>query len=253
MASGMASDSSARRGVPPIAATSDRFTASAFQPTSAGELRRRSKCTDSTSESVVRISRAPRSGAATAASSPIPTVSQGGGGGRRARIASIRSRSDSLSRVFDGPCLTDDGDLDLSWILELVLDPLRDVLREPDGLFVAHPIALDDDADLAAGLERERLRHALERIGDAFELFEALHVRLEDVAARAGARRRNGVGRLHDHRLERRPVDVHVVRGDRLQHGLALAVAPQEVEPELEVRALQIAIDRLADVVEERG
>ena len=114
-------------------------------------------------------------------------------------------------------------------------------------------LALDHDADFAAGLERERLRDALERVGDAFELLEALDVGLEDVAARAGTRRRDGVGRLDDHRFERRPVDVHVVRGDGLQHRLALAVLAEEVEAELEVRALQVAVDRLADVVQERG
>src|SRR3954470_6633275 len=240
----MPSDSSASLGVPPIAATSDRFTASAFQPMSAGELRRRSKWTDSTTASVVRISSAPRSGTATAASSPIPTVSHGGGAGTRARIASMTPRSESLSRVFDGPCFTDDGDLDLTGIFQLVLDALGDVLREPHGLFVADAVALDDDADLAAGLEGERLRDALERVGDAFELLEALHVRLEDVAPRAGARRRDRVGGLDDHRLERRPVDVHVMRGDGLEDGLALAVLAQEVQAELEVRALQVAVDR---------
>ena len=35
--------------------------------------------------------------------------------------------------------------------------------------------------------------------------------------------------------------------------GLALAVLAEEVDAELEMRALQIAIDRLADVVDERG
>ena len=67
-----------------------------------------------------------------------------------------------------------------------------------------------------------------------------------------GPRRGDRVRRLDDHRLERRPVDVHVMRGHRLQHRLALAVLAQEVEPELEVRALQVAVDRLADVVQER-
>ena len=79
-------------------------------------------------------------------------------------------------------------------------------------------LALDQDADLAARLQRERLRDALERVGDPLELLEPLDVRLEDVAARARPRRRDRVGRLHEHRLERRPVDVHVVRGDRLDH-----------------------------------
>ena len=92
-----------------------------------------------------------------------------------------------------------------------------------------------------------------ERVGDALELLEPLDVRLEDVAARARPRRRDRVGGLDDHRFERRPVDVHVMRRDGLQHRLALAVLAQEVEAELEVRALQVAIDRLADVVQERG
>ena len=86
-----------------------------------------------------------------------------------------------------------------------------------------------------------------------FELLEALDVGLEDVAPRAGARRGNRVGRLHNHRLERRPVDVHVVRGHRHHDRLALAVLAQEVDADLEVRALHLAIDRLADVVQERG
>ena len=38
-----------------------------------------------------------------------------------------------------------------------------------------------------------------------------------------------------------------------IKHRFALAVLPQEVKPEFEVRALQIAIDGLADVVQECG
>src|SRR5262245_37915035 len=238
MDAGRPSDSRARRGVPPMAAMSERFTASAFQPTSAGVLNRRSKWTPSTSASVVRISSAPRSGVTTAASSPMPTVSQAGAAGTRARICAMRSRSptgaaaarpapspvEGLPGEFDGPGFTDDGHLDLSWVLELALDSLGDVLREPHGLLVRHAIAFDDDADFASGLEGEGLRDTLEGVGDALELLEPLDVGLEDVAARARARRRDGVGGLYDHRLERRPVDVHVVRGDALQDRRALPV-----------------------------
>src|SRR5438445_7391435 len=256
--SGSARESSARRGVPPIAATSLTLTASAFQPTSAGALNRQSKCTPSTSASVVRISSAPRSGAATAASSPGPACSQAGASGRRARIRAIRPRSPTaatvaaLTGVLNGAGLPDDGDLDLPRILQLVFDAPRDVLREPHRLLVRHAVAFDDDADLAAGLEGERLRHALERVRDVLQLFEPLHVRLEDVAACPRPRGRDRVGRLDDHRFERRPVDVHVVRGDRLQDRLPFAVLAEEVEPQLQVRPLQIAIDGLADVVQKR-
>src|SRR5215471_9584698 len=146
----------------------------------------------STRESVVRISSAPRSGSATAASSPMPTVSQAGGGGTRARISAISPRSPCdgggvLSGELNSPCFTDDGDLDLAGILQLVLDSLGDVFRKPHSLLVRHLFAFDDDADFAAGLKRERFRNALERVSDALELFEALHVRLEDVPPRARA------------------------------------------------------------------
>src|ERR1700704_2646313 len=50
-----------------------------------------------------------------------------------------------------------------------------------------------------------------------------------------GARRRDRVGGLHDHRFERRPVDVHMVGGHRHDHRFVLAVLAQEVDAELEV------------------
>src|SRR6188768_2488318 len=113
------------------------------------------------------------------------------------RATSSRSeRSTTLLGVVDGAGFTDDGDLDLTGIFELVFDPAGDVLREPDGFFVGNLLALDHDADFPARLDRERLRHALEGVGDAFELFQTLDVGLEDVAACAGPRRRDGVGRL---------------------------------------------------------
>src|SRR5262245_40252443 len=107
-----------------------------------------------------------------------------------------------LPRVVNGPGLPNHGHFDLAGIFQRVLAAPGDVLREPDGLLVRDMIALDHDANLAAGLERKCLGHALEGIRDTFELFEAFHVRLEDVTTRAGTRRRDRVGRLHDHGLE---------------------------------------------------
>src|SRR6185436_19328801 len=143
---------------------------------STGEEKRRSKWTPSTSASVVSTCSAPRSGAATAASSPTPTRSADGAGGRRRRMRSISARSpvsetrgpSPLPGKLNGAGLPDNSDLDLPGILELVLDPFGDVLRQPHGRLVRDPLAFDDDADLAAGLQGERLRDPLERIGDAF-------------------------------------------------------------------------------------
>src|SRR5258705_13872825 len=141
----------------------------------------------STSASVVRISSAPRSGFTTAASSPMPTRSQGGAGPRRARIAAMRARSpaagvlapapsgvEGLPGKFGRPGFTDDGHLDLAGIFELVLAAPRDVIRQPHGLFIGHAIAFDRDADLAAGLQGEGFRDAGERVRDALELLEPL-------------------------------------------------------------------------------
>ena len=126
--------------------------------------------------------------------------------------------------------------------------------------FESHTVSSSDTVSLSTTMRISRpawsanaLETPCEGVGDALELLEPLHVGLEDVAPRAGARGGDRVGRLDDHRFERRPVDVHVMRRHRLQHRLALAVLAQEVEAELEVRALQVAVDRLADVVQERG
>src|SRR6185436_10640809 len=181
--------------------------------------------------------------AATAASSPMPTSSHSGAGASCWRMRATSSRSErqatvrptvlrndtyrgtrgarstamlralrvrgralSSLRIVDGACLTDHRHLDLARVFELVLDAAGDVLRQPHRFFVGDLLAFDHDPDFAAGLQGERLRHALERVGDALELFEPLDVGLEDVAARAGPGGGDRVGRLNDHRLERRPV-----------------------------------------------
>ncbi len=63
----------AQSGRAPMAARSERFTASAFQPTSAG-VDRRSKWTPSTTASTVTTRSSPGAGRSTAASSPGPTT-----------------------------------------------------------------------------------------------------------------------------------------------------------------------------------
>src|SRR5438445_4172048 len=92
----------AARGVPPMAARSERLTASAFQPTSAGVDQRRSKWTPSVRTSVAK-SRPPSS---TAVSSPTPTWPGGGSG--RARRSRSRNANSPLSEA-SGVAWGDDG------------------------------------------------------------------------------------------------------------------------------------------------
>src|SRR3989338_4487905 len=117
----------------------------------------------------------------------MPRATQAGAGGTRARsrarsACSPRPATDrgacgaipALPGIIDRAGLPDDGHLDLAGVLELVLDAPGDVLRQPDGFLVADALALDHDANLASGLEREGLGDPFERVGDALELLEAL-------------------------------------------------------------------------------
>ncbi len=83
VAAGSASATSAQRGMPPMAAMSERLTARAFQPMSAGAAEIRRKWTSSISRSVVARSLWPGGTARTAVSSPMP-ISTPGAAVRRA-------------------------------------------------------------------------------------------------------------------------------------------------------------------------
>jgi hypothetical protein len=82
-----------QRGRAPAAARSERFTASAFQPTSSGVKRSQLKCTRSTTASVVATSFIPRAGRTAAQSLPGPMTTRSPRG-KGARNASISSSSE---------------------------------------------------------------------------------------------------------------------------------------------------------------
>src|SRR4051812_378215 len=73
---------------------------------------------------------------------------------------------------FYGPGLAEDGDLDLAGIDQLFLDRAGDVAAELGGFVVVELVAVGDDADLAAGLDRVCLLDAGEAAGQGLELFE---------------------------------------------------------------------------------
>src|SRR5438105_11645368 len=87
--------------------------------------------------------------------------------------------------VINGPHFSDDGHLDLPRILQLRLDLPGDVFREPDRLLVADLFRIDDDAQLAPRLDGEALGDAFHGVRDPFEPLQAVHVVLENLAARA--------------------------------------------------------------------
>ena len=65
-----------------------------------------------------------------------------------------------LFRVFHGTGLTHNVDLDLAGIVELVFDLLGQVAGQQHHIVVPNLFGVDQDADLAAGLEGEALFHA---------------------------------------------------------------------------------------------
>src|SRR5690242_1489451 len=92
----------------------------------------------------------------------------------------------SLLRVVHGAGLADHRDPDLARVLELLLDPARDLGGEPLGPRVVDLGVLDHDPYLAAGLDRVALLDAGEAVGDLLQLLEALDVDLEALAPRPG-------------------------------------------------------------------
>src|SRR5206468_173280 len=115
-----------------------------------------------------------------------------------------------LLRHFDGARLADDHHLDVPRVLHLGLDALGDVLRELVGVEVGDDVGLGHHAELAPGLDRVAQLHTLVGHRDLLELREALDVGLEHVAPGARPRRRDAVGRLDQHRLDRLGLDVLV-------------------------------------------
>ena len=114
-------------------------------------------------------------------------------------------------------------------------------------------LRLDHDADLAAGLHGVGLLDALVRVGDRLELLEPLDVALERLAAGTGASGRDGVGGLHEDGLDGLRLDVAVVRLDGVDDRLGLVHPAGEVGADDGVRALDLVVDGLAEVVQQAG
>ena len=106
-------------------------------------------------------------------------------------------------------------------------------------------------AHLAAGLDRERALDAGEALGDGLEVLEPLDVGVHRLAAGARPRGADGVGDLDDRRLQAGVFDLLVVGGDRVDDLGRQVVALGDRGADGGVRALDLVVDRLADVVEE--
>src|SRR5256886_291795 len=142
-------------------------------------------------------------------------------------------------------------DFDLTGVLQLALDPAGDLIRQLAGLAVVDRGRGHHHADLPTGLNGIHLLHAGELARELLQLGEALHVGFERLTARAGPRPRDGVGRLHDHAHRRLVLDVVVVRRDAIDDDRVLTVLRRHLDAELDVRAVVLVREHLADVVQQ--
>ncbi len=71
-----------------------------------------------------------------------------------------------LLRVLGCSALADDADLDLTGVIQLVLDLLGDIACQQNDLVVADLVGLDNDADLAACLYGVGALDALKAAGE---------------------------------------------------------------------------------------
>src|SRR5690606_15939257 len=116
---------------------------------------------------------------------------------------------------------------------------------------VVYLVGLHDDPDLASGLDGERVLDAGEARGDALETLEALDVALERLAPGAWTRRGDRVCGVDDDGEEGLGAVQVVVVGDRVDDLAGFTETPPEVRSDLRVGALDLAVDRLADVVQQ--
>src|SRR5229473_802105 len=125
---------------------------------------------------------------------------------------------DWLFGVLDGPRLADHRDPDLPGKAQLSLDAFGDVSRHQLGSGVIDLLRLDQDPDLAAGLDGVGLLGSLERVGNLLQLFQPLDVGLERLTPCAWAGRRDGVRGDEEKGFHRVRLFVVVVSANRVHH-----------------------------------
>src|SRR4051794_34516429 len=167
--------------------------------------------------------------------------------------SSQAARSVTSLREVDRPALPDHRHLDLTRVLELLLDVARDPVREQRRGVVVDLLGLHDHADLAAGLHRVHLVDAVVALGDLLELTQPLRVVLERLPARARAGAGERVDDLDDRRLDRLDGHLVVMRLHRVSDGLGFLVLARELAPDESVWPLDLVGHRLADVMQQCG
>ena len=141
----------------------------------------------------------------------------------------------------------------MSGIFQLVLDLLADLTGKRDHALVLDDLGLDHDAYLTACLNGVAVVNTREGGSDLLQLLETLDVIFDVLASCAGTRCGKSVGCLHQDRRDGLCLHIAVVRVDRVDDRVALLVFSGEINTDLDVRSLDLVVDRLADVVQQTG
>lgn len=155
--------------------------------------------------------------------------------------------------VLNRAALTNNINLDLAGVFEVVFNFLTDILRKKDHLIVRDDIRLNHNTDFTAGLNREAAFHAFKGRGDLLKLFKALNVIFKVFTACAGPCSRDGVGGLNQAGNHGAGLHVAVVRLNGVDYRLALLILTGNVNADIYVRTFNFMIQRFANVVQQAG
>src|SRR5688500_5937399 len=170
----------------------------------------------------------------------------------RTRFAIARPSISSAGKVH-GSGFPDQHDLDLPRILELRLDPARDLFGERRHPRIVHFLGRHDYTHFAPSLNSEDFFDTLVARGDLLESLESFDVGLECFASRAGTGARDRVGCLHEDGDLGLVRHIVVMCGDAVHDKGILAVTGRHLDAELDVGAFVLVGEDLADVVEQRS
>src|SRR4051794_6705184 len=110
-------------------------------------------------------------------------------------------RTQNLASDSDSSSFTHDNHFNLTRVFHVALDLLGEVVSQLGAQSIIHFARFHQDADFTARLNGVSMTHAAELASDELQVFQALDVALEGVAAGPGAAGGQGVSYLDDSRL----------------------------------------------------
>ena len=126
--------------------------------------------------------------------------------------------------VIDNSVFANYADLDLSGIIKLVLDFLRDIARKNLHLVVINDFGLDHYANLASRLDCKGFLNSVKSTCNLFKLLKTLNVIFNVLSARSGTRCADSVSRLNNKRKSRFGLNVVMMRLECVNNVFILTV-----------------------------